>query len=208
VVVPAGEFMMGSDNRDIESGIAAANEGPQHKVIIMQPIAVGRFEVTRDEYETFVRLSGRKAGTRCYTFENNVPQERADRSFLNPGFAQSGTHPAVCVNWGDAKAYVEWLSQTTGKAYRLLSEAEYEYAARAGSTSRYGFTDVAAEICKFANGADQSAKLAGLPSDYSCQIAPNSDPLSRPITTPSDGAMTGAAEPTQRSKPVLAGGEC
>jgi formylglycine-generating enzyme required for sulfatase activity len=67
----------------------------------------------------------------------------------------------------DAQAHVEWLSHTTGKSYRLPSEAEYEYAARAGGTARYASGDDASDLCRFANGADQSAKTAGLPPDAS-----------------------------------------
>jgi formylglycine-generating enzyme required for sulfatase activity len=166
VVVPTGEFIMGSANERVAGdGGGPVNEGPQHRVVIRQPIAVGRFEVTRDQFEAFVQASGYRIGDRCYTFENNTPEERANRSFRNPGFPQTGAHPAVCINWQDAKAYVHWLSQTTGKAYRLLSEAEWEYAARAGSTLRHGFAKDAAEACKFANGADQSARRAMLPAN-------------------------------------------
>jgi formylglycine-generating enzyme required for sulfatase activity len=165
VMVPSGEVLMGSERGDIDDGIAAANEAPLHRAVIRQPIAVGRFEVTRDQYAAFVKDTGYTSGDRCFTFENNMPQERADRSFLNPGYVQDGNHPVVCVSWVNAKAYVDWLSRTTGKSYRLLSEAEFEYIARAGSGSRYGFSNDPAEICKFANGADQSAKSAGLPAN-------------------------------------------
>ena len=181
VVVPAGEFVMGSSKEDIDNDLGATNEGPQHRVLIKQPIAVGRFEVTRDQFETFVGASGHKIGDRCYTFENNTPRERADRSFRNPGYTQSGIHPAVCVNWPDAKAYVAWLSQRTGKAYRLLSEAEWEYVARAGSTLPHGFGKDATEICKYGNGADQSAKLAMLPSDYAYMSCTDSYPYTAPV---------------------------
>ena len=181
VVVSAGEFVMGSSKEDIDNGLGATNEGPQHRVFIKHPVAVGRFEVTRDQFETFVRASGYKIGDRCYTLENNTPRERADRSFRNPGYAQSGVHPAVCVNWRDAKAYVEWLSQSTGKTYRLLSETEWEYVARAGSTLPYGFGKDATEVCKFANGADQSAKLAMLPTDYAYMNCTDSYPYTAPV---------------------------
>ncbi len=87
----------------------------------------------------------------------------------------------MCVSWINAKAYVEWLSRTTGKPYRLLSEAEYEYAARAGSTSRYGVSDDPAEICKFANGADQSAKTAGLPDNASYLNCRDGFPFTAPV---------------------------
>jgi uncharacterized caspase-like protein len=136
VVVPAGEFLMGSANERIAGDVGGpVNEGPQHKVFIRQPIAVGRFEVTRDQFEAFVQASGYRIGDRCYTFENNTPEERANRSFRNPGFPQSGAHPAVCINWQDAKAL------------------------------RHGFAKDAAEACKFANGVDQSAKRAMLPAN-------------------------------------------
>jgi formylglycine-generating enzyme required for sulfatase activity len=179
--VPPGEFLMGSNRNDIDNGIAAANEGPQHKAILRQAFAVGRFEVTRDQYAAFVRNSGYRVSDRCFTFENNIPQQRSNRSFLNPGFVQDGTHPAICVSWTDAKAYVEWLSRTTGKPYRLLSEAEFEYVARAGSTARYGFGNDPAEICKFANGADQSAKSAGLPAASPYMNCKDGYPFTAPV---------------------------
>jgi formylglycine-generating enzyme required for sulfatase activity len=180
-VVPAGEFMMGSSRTDIDSGAAAANEGPQHRAVIGHPIVVGRFEVTRDQYTAFVNSSGHKTEGRCFTFEQNIPQMRDNRSFLNPGYVQDGNHPAVCVSWKDAKAYVDWLSQTTGKPYRLLSETEFEYAARGGNGSRYGFGGDPAEICKFANGADQSAKSAGLPADASYLNCRDGYPFTAPV---------------------------
>lgn len=181
VTVPAGEVLMGSNSNDIDNGTAAANEAPQHKAIIKQPIAVGRFEVTRDQYAAFVKSTGYKGEDHCFTFEHNTPQERADRSFLNPGYVQDGNHPVVCVSWTNAKAYVDWLSKTTGKPYRLLSEAEYEYAARAGGTSRYGFGDDPAEICNYANGADQSAKTAGLPDNAPYMNCKDGYPFTAPV---------------------------
>jgi len=181
VVVPTGEILMGSSVSDIDSGLAAANEGPQHRAAVKQPIAVGRYEVTRDQYAAFVRSTGYKAGSRCYTFEQNMPQERDQRSFLNPGFVQDGNHPAVCVSWTDAKAYAQWLSQTTGKPYRLLSEAEFEYVARAGSNSRFGFGDDPANLCKFVNGADRAAKTTGLPADATYLNCSDGYPFTAPV---------------------------
>jgi formylglycine-generating enzyme required for sulfatase activity len=181
VVVPAGEVLVGSNRTDIDNGLAAANEGPQHKVVIKQMLAIGRFEVTRDQFADFVSKSGYKAGDNCFTFEQNKPQDRANRSFLDPGYVQEGNHPAVCVSWTDAKAYVAWLSQTTGKSYRLLSEAEFEYAARAGTTSRFGFGNDPAEICKYANGADQAAKAAALPADAPYMSCRDGFPFTAPV---------------------------
>ena len=181
VVIPAGEFLMGSSRDDIDGGIAVANEAPQHRAVVRQPIAVGRFEVSRDQFAAFVESSGYKSSGRCFTFEQNIPQERENRSFLNPGYAQDGNHPAVCVSWTDAKAYVDWLSSTTGKSYRLLSETEYEYAARAGGTARYGFGNDPAELCRFANGADQSARIAGLPPGAPYMNCTDGFPFTAPV---------------------------
>jgi formylglycine-generating enzyme required for sulfatase activity len=155
VVVPAGSFMMGSPST--EQG-RFDNEGPQHSVQISTPFAVGKFHVTVDEFAAFVRETGYDSGSKCWTFEEGMFEERWGRSWRNPGFAQSGSHPVVCVNWDDAKAYVAWLSRKTEKPYRLLTEAEFEYAARAGTTTRYFFGDDEKDMCRYGNGADQTAK--------------------------------------------------
>jgi formylglycine-generating enzyme required for sulfatase activity len=181
VVVPAGEFLMGSSKEETVKRLAAANEGPQHKVVFGQTIAVGRFEVTRDQYAAFVNATGHEGSGRCFTLEQNMPQERENRSFLMPGYAQQGNHPAVCVSWMDAQAYVDWLTRITGKSYRLPSEAEYEYAARAGSTARYGVDDDPAQLCRFVNGADQSARAAGLPDDADYMACTDGFPYTAPV---------------------------
>ena len=167
VVVPAGAFTMGSSAAEIENGFGAANEGPQHSAVINRRFALARTEVTRDEFEAFVAETQYPVDNRCHTLEDSTPQERTDRSFRKPGFDQTGNHPVVCVNWLDAMAYAEWLSRRTGKTYRLPSEAEYEYAARAGGELRYGSSDDPADLCKFVKGADQSTKGAQvLPADF------------------------------------------
>jgi formylglycine-generating enzyme required for sulfatase activity len=172
---------MGSSKEDIDNGLAAANEAPQHKVAVKERFAVGRFEVTRDQYAAFVNATGYKGSGRCFTFEQNLPKERENRSFLMPGYAQDGNHPAVCVSWNDAQAYADWLSGVTGKSYRLPSEAEYEYAARAGSSARFAFTDDPADLCRYANGADQSAKTAGLPEDAPYMACSDGYPFTAPV---------------------------
>jgi formylglycine-generating enzyme required for sulfatase activity len=165
VVVPEASFEMGSSRADIESSAANSNEGPQHHVVIGRRFALARTEVTRGEFDAFVKATHYAYGNRCSTVEDGVAEERDDRSYQNPGFDQTTDHPAVCVDWSDAKAYVEWLSQVTGASYRLPTEAEYEYAARAGGAARYGFGDDPGELCKSVNGADRSARSAGLPGD-------------------------------------------
>ena len=111
VVVPAGSFMMDSPQHD--------DEGPVHRVTIPAPFAVGKYEVTFSEWDACVSAGG-------------CGGHRPD----DEGWGR-GARPAINVSWNDAKAYVGWLSGKTGKKYRLLSESEWEYAARAGTTTRY-----------------------------------------------------------------------
>jgi formylglycine-generating enzyme required for sulfatase activity len=159
VVVPAGTFTMGSPAG--EKG-RFGDEGPQHDVTIGRAFAVGRFHVTRDQFASFVRDTGYEASTRCWTLEGGKFEERAGRSWRSPGFTQEGSHPVVCVSWDDAKAYVDWVARKTGKPYRLLSEAEWEYAARGrtspGSYPRFWFGNDESDLCRNGNGADQKAR--------------------------------------------------
>jgi formylglycine-generating enzyme required for sulfatase activity len=106
-------------------------------VTIAKPFAVGRFAVTVDQFAAFAAETGYDAGSKCYAVEDSRSEEKQDHSWRNPGFAQNGSHPAACLSWSDAKAYVAWLSRKTGKTYRLLSEAEREYVTRAGTTTPF-----------------------------------------------------------------------
>ena len=134
VAVPAGRFTMGSPSS--EEG-RWDDEGPQREVTIGAKFAVGVHEVTRGEFARFVSATGRSTGDSCRTYEDGEWETRSGRSWRSPGFSQSDTHPVVCVSWDDAQAYASWLSRETGEEYRLLSEAEWEYVARAGTTTRY-----------------------------------------------------------------------
>jgi len=156
VVVPAGRFTMGSSSGEKERG---SDEGPQHVVTIGTAFAVGKFPVTRDQFAVFARETGYAAHSDC--------------DWRNPGFAQDGSHPVICVSWDDANAYETWLAKKTGKPYRLPSEAEFEYAARGrtspGAYPRFWFGDDEKELCKYGNGGDQKAEnervsIIGIPS--------------------------------------------
>ena len=157
VVVPAGSYMMGSPALEAERD---DDEGPVHRVTIAQPFAVGVYEVTRGEFGRFVGATGYSTVDRCWTFEDGKGKERSGRGWKNPGFEheQGETEPVVCVNWKDAQAYVRWLSEETGKPYRLLSEAEWEYVARGGTNTARYWGESEAEQCRYANGGDQTAK--------------------------------------------------
>jgi formylglycine-generating enzyme required for sulfatase activity len=117
VVVPAGESVMGS--REDEQG-RTEYEGPRHRVAIAAPFAVSKFEVTFEQWDTCYALGG------CRFNPDDVGWGR-------------GNQPVINVNWSDAEEYVHWLSSQTGKEYRLLSETEWEYAARAGSDTAYSW---------------------------------------------------------------------
>lgn len=119
VVLPAGEFMMGSPPGEADRH---KSEGPQRKVTIARPFAVGKYEVTFAEWDACVADGGCK----------HRPGDE--------GWGR-GRRPVIDVSWHDAKEYSAWLSRKTGKAYRLLSEAEWEYSARAGTSTRYTFGD-------------------------------------------------------------------
>ncbi len=141
VVIPAGEFVMGSPLA--ESG--HTDEKPQHKVSIANNFAVSRTEVTFDQWDACT------AAGRC---------PKAD----DEGYGR-GNYPVINVSWNDAKAYVTWLSESTGKHYRLLSEAEYEYAARAGTTTPWFWGEAEAswgssKACEYANLHDEAGKEA------------------------------------------------
>ena len=157
VVVPAGSFMMGSP--ETEDGWRD-REGPLHLVRIGKPFAVGRFEVTRDQFDAFVRESGYSVGPYCWIYENEKWDKRSGVSYVNPEFSQSGDHPVVCMDWADAKAYSQWLARKTGQKYRLLSEAEWEYVARAGSPAPFSFGERHSMLCRHGNGADLSTNTS------------------------------------------------
>jgi formylglycine-generating enzyme required for sulfatase activity len=159
VVAPAGSFLMGSPKSEKDR---QGEEGPQHLVTIGRPFAVGKLHVTVDQFAAFVGETGYEASSRCFTVEGGKDEVRDGRSWLDHAFVQEVSHPVVCVSWSDAKAYVDWLSMKTGKPYRLLSEAEWEYAAR-GQTSpgaylRFWFGDDEKDLCRYGNGADQKAR--------------------------------------------------
>ena len=155
VVVPSGDFRMGSPGSEEDR---YGDEGPAHRVEFARPFAVGVYEVTRAEFARFVSSTGRSMGNSCRKYEGGEWGDRSGRDWRDPGFVQTDGHPAVCVDWNDAKSYVRWLSRETGEGYRLLSESEWEYVARAKTkTSRYwGESEVGQ--CGYANGADREAK--------------------------------------------------
>jgi formylglycine-generating enzyme required for sulfatase activity/dienelactone hydrolase len=150
VVIPAGSFTMGSSAAEKAwaashggSVYAVSDEAPQHQVSLPS-FALGKYHVTRGEYAAFVRATGQGAGDGCGSGRAIFKWKKDPKStWENPGFKQTDRDPVVCVSWQDANGYVAWLNEKTGDAgaYRLPSESEWEYAARAGATSKFWWSD-------------------------------------------------------------------
>ncbi|MCK6452125.1 MAG: formylglycine-generating enzyme family protein [Alphaproteobacteria bacterium] len=134
---------------------------PQHRVTIGRAFALGKYEVTRAEFRQFVSETGHNTGDKCWLFVENEAERKwefqeRNGSWRDPGFTQTDSDPVVCVSWGDAKAYVAWLSRKSGRTYRLPTEAEWEYAARAGSASARFWGDGREPACSYGNVRDLS----------------------------------------------------
>lgn len=163
VTVPAGRFTMGSDL----DGEAGRPEGPAREVRIARRFALGLTEVTNKEFARFVAETGYRveAGCRVQTAPSGPGlkagwRDESAAGWQAPGFSQPATEdmPVVCVGRVDALAYVRWLSARTGHAYRLPSEAEWEYAARAQSSGIYSWGNNADLGCAYANLYDRRAR--------------------------------------------------
>ena len=144
VVIPSGSFTMGTEDGD-------ADEQPPHVVTIGEPFAVGKYEVTVAEFGAFVQATNHDMSHKEGPF--GLPgagscqsprffQATKTVTWRTPGYRQTDASPVVCISWNDATAYVKWLSRTTGKPYRLLSEAEWEYITRANTTSAFYFGEI------------------------------------------------------------------
>jgi formylglycine-generating enzyme required for sulfatase activity len=165
VIVPPGSFTIGSPLSELGRG---SDENPQRIVTIAHTLAVGKYPVTRGEFAAFVKDTGRTLGP-CEHWDGNSFRIE-EGTYWSGAFRQTDQHPVICVNWDDSQAYVQWLSRKVGKRYRLLREAEWEYAARAGTTTPWYWGPSEANLCRYANGADLSAKAQGViaPSFVSC----------------------------------------
>lgn len=129
VLIAAGQALIGSPTRIAMKG---AQSAPASTVTVKSDFNIGKYEVTVDEFKAFVKESGYQPKGRC---KNPKTGEAGD--FIDPGVYQSGKSPVVCVNFADAISYADFLTQKTGHKYRLPTEIEWEYAARAGESGAY-----------------------------------------------------------------------
>jgi sulfatase modifying factor 1 len=186
VRVPAGDFSMGSDEpvaalADAYPGLERSrfedlsDEAPVHRVRITQPFEMSRHEITVGQFRAFLQRSGHvpesvEDGTGGYgynpaydpatssrgdAFEGRLPKY----SWKNPGFAQGDDHPVVNVTWNDAVALAHWLTQQEGRTYRLPTEAEWEYACRAGGNGRYQHGNDPAGLTRVGNTFDEDSAV-------------------------------------------------
>jgi sulfatase modifying factor 1 len=186
VQLPAGEFSMGSDEtvqalaeaypaleRSRLEGLS--DEAPVHRVRITKPFEMSRHEITVGQFRTFLQRSGHvpesvadgsggygynpvydpATSSRGDAFEGRSPKY----SWQNPGFAQGDDHPVVNVTWNDAVAMTRWLSRQEGRTYRLPTEAEWEYACRAGGTDRYQHGNDPAGLIRVGNTFDEDSAV-------------------------------------------------
>jgi formylglycine-generating enzyme required for sulfatase activity len=181
VLIPAGEFMMGSREsaeetaaffnktygKDLLKADYFTNEYPQHRVRITKPFYLGTYHVTRGQFRQFVADAGYKTdakkgigfkGAFGWDPDKKALGRNEKYSWRNAGFEQTDEHPVVNVSWTDAVAFCKWLSGKQGKIYRLPTEAEWEYACRAGTTTRYYSGDDPETLAKVGNVADAAYK--------------------------------------------------
>ncbi len=166
VSIPGGSFLMG--NSAATPSPPQPLEQPVHEVRIA-PFQLAKYEVTVGQYREFIKASGHKTNPKCWRFASNEwGIEVADGSWSSPPYQQDDTYPVLCVSWEDAKAYTAWLSAQTGKPYALPSEAQWEYAARAGSADKYHFGADETQVCRYGNvrdmlGREALGKITGKP---------------------------------------------
>jgi formylglycine-generating enzyme required for sulfatase activity len=178
VWIPAGEFMMGNAHTAVDdvalckkydislTADAFEDEYPRHRVRITKAFYLGATNVTRGQFRRFVEDTGYKTDAEggdnpgAFGWDSNKKQFVFSKtySWQKVGFEQTEEHPVVGVSWNDAVAFCEWLSRKEGKTYRLPTEAEWEYACRAGTTTRYWCGDDPEGLAEVANVADAAAK--------------------------------------------------
>ena len=176
VLIPPGEFLMGSSKSVDETAqllelaeetkVQYGDEHPQHRVRITKPFLLGAHEVTVGQFRAFVRDAGYKTEAErdgeggCGWDESKSKFDGPDPKYnwQSTGFDQDDRHPVSNVSWNDAAAFYEWLSRKEGKTYRLPTEAEWEYACRAGTTTMYFHGDDREGLARVGNVADGTAK--------------------------------------------------
>jgi formylglycine-generating enzyme required for sulfatase activity/tRNA A-37 threonylcarbamoyl transferase component Bud32 len=151
-VLPPGGFSQGAP-LDRPGGLGL--DRPRHSVVIRYPFAMSEYEVTVGEFQEFASATSFQ-GYGCASYDGSW-KVHPELNWNDVGYKQTATHPVVCLSWREATDYAKWLSQSTGQKYRLPSESEWEYAARAGADAATPWGDIATAACGSANIADETA---------------------------------------------------
>jgi formylglycine-generating enzyme required for sulfatase activity len=155
--IPAGSFAMGTAEKNLvlnpRSGKLNTNETPQHDVTFAEAFWLSQHEITVEQFAAFSEASGYVAAGGCLRLDRETLKLTTDENsnWQNPGFEQQADEPVVCVSFLDAAAYANWLSDKTGQPYHVPTEAQWEYATRAGSAARFFWGDNPQDGCEFAN---------------------------------------------------------
>jgi formylglycine-generating enzyme required for sulfatase activity len=181
-LIPAGEFFMGSDEtrESLQSagfvltrGFDPSDEHPRHRVRITNPFYLGVHEVTKGQFAEFVKAANYRTeaekdgqGGWGYNESTTFTEQNAEFNWKNTGFSQTDSHPVVNITWNDASAFCEWLSAKEGKSYRLPSEAEWEYACRGGTPTRFFTGDGPGSLSGSANVQDAAFERKFPKVDY------------------------------------------
>ncbi len=191
-LVPSGEFMMGSGESaedtaaffwktygEVVYADHFKDEHPQHRVRITHPFYLGTYHVTRGQFRQFVADTsyktdaekGEPPGAEGWNADKKSFEFNEKYSWRNAGFEQTDEHPVVNVSWNDVVAFCKWLSGKEDKTYRLPTEAEWEYACRARTTTRYSSGDDPETLAKVGNVADAAAQgaIPGFEMHDQCQ---------------------------------------
>jgi formylglycine-generating enzyme required for sulfatase activity len=156
VLIPKGEFKMGSEE--------LISEKPIHQVRLTKDFYLAAHHVTVGQFKAFVKDAAYKSEAETkkngigFSAESKWLDNKGAYTWRNPGFEQADDHPVVCVSWNDAVAFCKWLSAKESKTYRLPAEAEWEYACRAGTTTRFSCGEEDASLKGYANLADLALK--------------------------------------------------
>lgn len=159
VTIPAGRFAMGAapgEEVAEQLGEEFRYRSEPRREVNVGAFVLGRYEVTRGQFQAFARATGHR-GPGCFVWADEDFRLVAENDWRAPGYDQTDDHPVTCVSWEDAVAYSRWLSRISGKAYRLPSESEWEYAARAHTVTGRYWGDDPAVACEFGNGNDLAA---------------------------------------------------
>jgi formylglycine-generating enzyme required for sulfatase activity len=196
VTLPAGKFLMGASAKEVKLVKYVDSSLPQHEVGIAYPFGIGRYEVTVEEFDAYVKESGAQVGGACgirlaesgkyaLKFTGTLHPDSArdsesplvvfvtDGSYAQPGLPVDARQPAVCVSRNEINGYLDWLGRKTGKHYRLVTEAEWEYAYRAGADTINFWGDSFKKTCDYANFGDRkSGYQAGMMAPCAESVRP------------------------------------